>query len=287
VVAVVLSACAKAPVKDEGSPPGDSLPALLSALEKTNDARSARMAVDLTFTSSEQTVRVTGDVEYVRDLDDPTSFRERMLLDIPSMGMMPGGTIEVIVAKGPVIYVRAPMLASFMPAATPWLKLDPSELPSGQGGLEGAAAAVDPTLILAAIKDALTVEEVGADTVGGADTTHYRATIDLMKLLPLIAAISGEEPSAAELQEAKDQLTKVGLETLPVGFWVGDSGYLAQAQLALDLSALDPGDAGASLSLTLTFSDFGEHVSIVVPPASQVTDISRLFPSGFPTTTTA
>ena len=128
LVVFVLSGCANAP-PDKAATPGDSLPALLEAMQKTTDAGSARMAIDLTFTSPEQTVHVTGDVEYVMDPTDPTSLRERVVLDIPSLGMMPGGKVEMIVGKGPVLYVRAPMLASFIPATTPWIKLDPSALP--------------------------------------------------------------------------------------------------------------------------------------------------------------
>ena len=276
LVALVLSGCANAP-SDRSADPGDALPALLEAMQKTNDAGSARMAIDLTFTSPEQTVHVTGEVEYVMDPSDPLSLRERVVLDIPSLGMMPGGKIEMIVGKGPVIYVRAPMLASFIPASTPWIKLDPTTFPGSDAELGAAAAAANPAAILAAIEDALTVDEVGAETVDGADATHYRATVDILKLLPLLAdmASADNKPTDAEMQDAKDQLKKVGLETLPIELWVDEGGFLKQIQLAIDLSAMDPDNAGTSVSLTLTFSDIGEDISIDVPPASQVTDVSE------------
>ena len=81
------------------------------------------------------------------DPSDPSSLREHVVLDIPSLGMMPGGKVELIVAKGgkgPVLYVQAPMLASFIPAKTPWIKLDPSTLPQSQGQLGAASAAAEP-----------------------------------------------------------------------------------------------------------------------------------------------
>ena len=278
LVVLVLSACASTP-SDGAAPAGDSLPALLDAMQKTNDAGSARMAINMTFASPQQTVHVTGDVEYLMDPTDPTSLRERVLLDIPSLGMMPGGKVEMIVGKGSAIYVRAPMFASFIPATTPWIKLDPSTLPQSQGGI-GAAALVNPAAILAAIKDALTVEEVGPDTVDGVGTTHYRATVDLEKLLPLLVEMALDKPTDAEVQKAKDQLEKLGLLSLPIELWVDEAGFLKQAQLALDLSAMDPDHPGTSFSVTLTFSDIGEHISIDVPPASQVTDITDLLTSG-------
>jgi hypothetical protein len=283
LVAVSFSACANAP-SDEGPASSDALQAILTALDKTNDAGSARMAIALTFTSPEQTVHVTGDVEYVLDPTDPTSLRERVLLDIPSLGMMPGGEVEMIVGKGPILYVRAPMLASIVPATTPWIKLDPSALPQSQGALGAATAAVNPAAILAAIKDALTVEEVGADIVDGSAATHYRATVDIVKLLPLLADLSEEQPTASEMQEAKDQLKKLGLEMLPIELWVDEAGFLKQMHVSLDVPTMDLDNPGASFSLTLTLSDFSDDFAIEIPPASQVTDLTELMMGGSPTT---
>jgi hypothetical protein len=276
---LVLAGCADSP-SSGSAPSGDALPALLAAMHKTAAAGSSRMAIDLSFTSPEQSLHVTGDVAYVLDPDDPTSLRERVLLDIPSIGMMPGGEVEMIVGEGPVVYVRAPMLAAYIPAKTPWIKLDPSALPKQAGGV-GAAAAINPAAILAAIKDAVSVDEVGPDTVDGADATHYRATIDLVKLLPSIAEISPDQPTDAEMQEAKDQLAKLGLETLPIELWVDGDGYLKQIQFSLDLSTIAPDRPGSSFSLTLTLSEIGEDISIDVPPASQVTDLTDLLGSAF------
>jgi hypothetical protein len=288
LVVFVLPGCANSP-SDKAATPGDSLTALLDAMQKTNDAGSARMAIDLKFASPEQAVHITGDVEYVMDPNDPASLRERVVLDIPSLGMLPGGTVEMIIGKGSVIYIRAPMLASFIPAATPWIKVDPSALPGSDDEVGAATAAANPVAILAAIKDALTVGEVGADPVDGSDATLYRATVDLVKLLPLLAdmASADSKPTDAEMQDAKDQLRKVGMETLPIELWVDENGFLKQIQLAPDLSKVDPDHPGTSLSLSLTLSDIGEHLSIDVPPASRVTDMTDLLKSGLSPVTTS
>jgi hypothetical protein len=279
LVAFLLTGCASSPVERTATS-ADSLPALLDALRKTNDAGSGRTALDLTLASPQQTVHVRGEVEYVMDPTDPTSLRERVLLDISSLGMMPGGKVEMIVGEGSAIYIRAPMLASFIPAPTPWIKLDPSTLPQSQAGI-GAAATVNPAAILAAIADALAVEEVGPDPVDGVGTTRYRATVDLEKLLPLLAEMVPDTPTDAEMREVKDQLERLGLLSLPIELWVDGDGFLKKAQLALDLSAMDPDHPGTSFSATLRFSDIGEHISIAVPPASQVTDIGDLLAGAY------
>jgi hypothetical protein len=208
------------------------------------------------------------------------------VLTLPSLGMMPGGKVEMIIGKGSVLYVRAPMLASVVQTPTPWLKLDPSSFPDDEGGFGAATAAMDPTAILAELDDALAVREVGAEVIDGADTTHYHATVDLVKLLPLFAKMSANEPTDAEVQKAKDQLKKSGLETMPVELWVGEDGFLAQLQFAPDLSKVDPTNAGLAFSMTLTFSDFGSDITIDIPPPSQVTDIGDVL-KGLSSTTSA
>ncbi|MGZ5299512.1 MAG: hypothetical protein ACXWDU_07520, partial [Actinomycetota bacterium] len=72
---------------------------------------------------------------------------------------------------------------------------------------------------------------------------------------------------------------------VPIELWVDDDGFLKKAQVALDLSTVDPELAGRSFSLTFTFSDVGEPISIEVPPASQVTDITDLLGDAYPDST--
>ncbi len=284
LVAVVLSGCANGP-SETGAGDADALPVLLDAVQKTSDAGSARARIDLTFTAPEQTLHVTGDVGYVLDPDDPDSLREHVVLHVPSLGMMPGGDVELIVDAGPVVYVKAPMLAAFIPATTPWIKVDPAALPQKDGELGHAAEVFDPAAVLGAIEAALTVEEIGADPVGDADATRYRASVDLVALLPMLADLSDENPSPAEMQEAEDQLRKVGMETLPIDLWVDADGYLTQVRFALDLTDLEP-SRPTSFALTVTFSDIGEDIQIDVPPASQVTDVTDLLGGALPSMTT-
>ena len=54
LVVFLLSGCANGPAQ-KAATPGDALPTLLAAIQKTNDAGSGRMAMDLTFTSPKQT----------------------------------------------------------------------------------------------------------------------------------------------------------------------------------------------------------------------------------------
>ncbi len=291
LVGLALVGCANAPSAATTS--GDPLQAVLDASQKTADAGCARMTLDLTIATPARTIHITGKAEYEMPNHDPKSVREHLTFQIPSIAPgVPSGEIEMIVDQGetsPVIYFQAPMITAFLGATTPWVKLDPSELPQADGNLGAAAGAADPAAVLALMKDALSVKAAGSGTVDGAVATHYIATVDLVKLLSHVAdMVPGSDPAQTSpaIGSARDQLEKLGLLTIPADIWVDGDGYLKQLHIAVNVK--DPSSstgATTSIELTLTLSDIGSHFSIAAPPSSQVTDITDLMPSGATSTT--
>jgi hypothetical protein len=184
LIGLALVGCANAPSSATGS--GDPLQALLDANQKTTDAGSARMTLDLTITTPDRTIHITGRVDYEMAKNDPKSLREHVTFQIPSIAPgVPSGEVEMVLDEGdagPVIYLQAPMITGFLGASTPWVKLDPSELPQTDGNLGAAAGAANPAAVLALMKDSLSVKEAGSGTVDGLDATHYIATVDLLKV---------------------------------------------------------------------------------------------------------
>ena len=131
VASALLAACANGPAAGNGTS-GDATQAVIDAFEKTTQAGSARVALDLAISSPQQSVDVTGQAEYEMDANDLTKVREHVTLQVPSLTPgMAGGEVELIVVEGPVLYAKAPMLAPFLGASTPWIKVDPSQLPGG------------------------------------------------------------------------------------------------------------------------------------------------------------
>ncbi|MGH2597179.1 MAG: hypothetical protein ACRDH7_14630 [Actinomycetota bacterium] len=291
LVGLALVGCANAPAPAANS--GDALQALLDASQKTTDAGSARMTLDLTVATPDRTVHITGTAEYEMQQNDPKSLREHVTFQIPSIAPgVPSGEIEMVLDQGdqgPVIYFQAPMITTFLGASTPWVKLDPSELPQTDGNLGAAAGAANPAAMLALMKDSLSVRQAGSGTVDGVVATHYVATVDLMKLLSHFAdLVPGSDPAQTSpaLSSARDQLEKLGLLNLPADIWVDGDGYLKQLHIAVDIKDPSSSDAAAtSIELTLTLSDFGSHFPITAPRPSQVTDITDLIPSGATSTT--
>ena len=208
------------------------------------------------------------------------------MLDIPSLAMMPGGTVEMIVGKGPVIYFHAPMFTAFIPAIHPvdQARSRPrSPDPTASSAPRRQPRTPPPSW--RAIKDALTVEQAGAETIDGVDATHYVATVDLLK----VSATSQRwcrtgRRAVRGRSRVRDQLEKLGLLTIPADIWVDGDGYLKQLHLAVAVKDrprrrehVDRADADPVRHRVALL----DHVA----PASQVTDITDLIPSGTTPTT--
>jgi hypothetical protein len=126
----------------------------------------------------------------------------------------------------------------------------------------------DPTTglqFLRGISGAIT--KVGAEAVRGEPTTHYRAIVD-----PIKAAINAPDGLEAYIQ----QLVKA-LGSKPIDAWVDSQGRVRRIRLTLGLSAIDASSPIKSMDVTTEFYEFGTPVSVTVPPADQVFDLTKLF----------
>jgi Predicted periplasmic protein (DUF2092) len=192
------------------------------AVTKTAAATSEHMTLDASGSKGMFSGSVTGSGDF-----DNASHRGSFHLDVSGYG-----SIDAVV-DGTSAYVKAPFLASFLPAGKTWLKLNARR----------AAFKVvpqNPKQALARLKKLAHVRVVGDETIDGVDTTHYH----------------GAGPH--------------GHVTFDV--WVGKGdGYVRRIHAA---------ESGKKRSgdLTVSFSQFGEPVSITVPPASDTVDGTKLIP---------
>jgi hypothetical protein len=116
------------------------------------------------------------------------------------------------------------------------------------------------------------VTDEGDEEVDGVATTKYTATIDLEEVMA--------EVPAAQRERVQAQIDQLGtdLPELPVTAWVDDDGLPRRMELALDLPQL------GAMTMTVSWSDYGEPVSIEVPDAGEVTpaaDVLGGFASSF------
>ena len=186
---------------------------------------------------------------------------------------------------GSVLYLRfPPSLAAQLPAGKPWLRIDLDAVAQRRFGSPLSELAPggtsDPGELLSYLEGVSNgVTRVGTATVGGAPTTRYLADVDLNR-----AASRLPSRAAAGVRRIASLL---GSPTLPVDVWVDDARRVRQVRMEMPIARPEPAGAPATtataptalsgtMTVTMTFGDFGEEVPVGAPPADQVVDVSGL-----------
>ena len=247
-----------------------SLDPVASAATKTQRVTSVRVAFSGSFSGpwagqqfsfrgngAVDTAGGTGSMHFSFDFP-PTSA---ILGANPSMDMI------VQSKHGFVMYMRSPMFARAVPGSKPWLKMDLSKAAALKGidlgSLEQLNQA-DPMQSLRYLTGAAESRELGYDKVRGVFTKHYALTIDLVRLAK----------GNSQLQDALKQLRRFIGTKVPAEAWVDEQGFLRKLTLGFTLARTP--DGPFRMSFTEELYDFGAAVHVNTPPASQVTDATKL-----------
>ena len=265
----ILGACGSASDVADRRAEDDPLAAITLAADKTSAVGSARVAMDMTMTSSEGDITTSG--EGVFDLD---ARRGEMTMNVVGPGN-PGGMAMEGVFDGTTIYMKfPPEIASQMPGGKPWLSMDLQAV-GEQEGLDFNAlmqsGSSDPTQTLHYLRGAAgDIETVGEEEIRGTTTTHYKATIDYDKVA---------EQAPADVRDGMERNVEVikewlGDDSAPIEVWIDEDGLARRMEMSLEYAA-GPA-AGTELSMSMDLFDFGVEADIQVPPPSQVTDYAAL-----------
>jgi hypothetical protein len=197
---------------------------------------------------------------------DQTTGDADLTFDLSQLAPQLGGKRLEEVVKDHVVYVKLPVAA--LPGGKPWVKIDPRQFARRAGlKLPAANGSFDPSSFqasLQALGSAAHSQTVGKETVDGVETTHYRATVDIRKLLQ--QGSSTPKKTAALLRSSP--FAKVRTEMFDV--WVGSDDLIHKLSFALGPSA------PVHVALAMTFSDFGTDVNVQAPPAGATTDAGAL-----------
>jgi hypothetical protein len=175
-----------------------------------------------------------------------------------------------------VLYMRLPVLTKLMPGGKPWIKIDLAEV-GKQAGIDVSQftqLANDPTQMVDWLRAASgSVTTVGTENIGGEQTTHYRATIDLDRYPDLVPAEQRDL-----VRKAVDSIKKSAhVSSFPMHVWVGKDGLVRQVRTVLTETI-----QGQTVNVVTSerFYDFGAPVDVVLPSDDQATDISNLGTGG-------
>jgi hypothetical protein len=128
------------------------------AAKKTAAATSEHVVLDASGAGGMFSGTVTGSGDF-----DNATHRGSFHLDVTNYG-----SIDAVL-DGTSAYVKAPFLATFLPAGKTWLKLNAKARASG-------LVPQNPKQALARLKKLTSVRNVGDETIDGVSTTHYHGT---------------------------------------------------------------------------------------------------------------
>jgi hypothetical protein len=141
-----------------------------------------------------------------------------------------------------------------------FVKIDPND-PSGPlagAGLGQMLDQMDPAKMLTKLESGISsVTYVGREDVSGRQLDHYKMSVDTAAMLKSMGgAMASQAPSGMP-------------KTITYDVWLDDQQRFAQMTMQLPVS-------GATATMKKELTDWGAPVDITAPPASQVTDPSKL-----------
>jgi hypothetical protein len=237
-------------------------PSSLIALagQKTRASGSARVSFTLEMTGGEANGTMSGDGVF-----DQRGGRMTMDLGGLAGGALGSGKAEVIF-RDLVYYMKLPEAAAAqLPTGKAWLKFDLGALSKQQGlDLEQLSQLnqSDPSQALQLLSGAEDFEEVGKEDVRGAETTHYRGTVDMSRV-----AANAPEDLQDDIRKIVEQ---TGDTTVPMDIWIDGDGLVRRLRWTQHLPQ------GTTMTIEEELYDFGVDVDAQPPPADEVLDLTAL-----------
>jgi hypothetical protein len=177
-----------------------------------------------------------------------------------------------VILDGLTFYMTSPVLAESFPAGKKWLKLDIGKL-GKQAGIDFGAltqSGQDPTQALQYLRAASgDIVKVGAETVRGEPTTHYRATIDFDK----VADAAPADQRAAIRRSIRQIVRLAGTSRAPMEVWIGEDGL---ARRLTDRITTKIAGRRSTITQRIELYDFGAKVDVQIPRASETLDAANL-----------
>lgn len=178
------------------------------------------------------------------------------------------------IGVGPRYWVKEPAaVAAKLPGGKMWLEIDLEQAGpylKAMASLAGSTSDTDPAQSLQLLRDESSqVQDLGAVTLNGVPTTHYRGSVNLEK------AGTGRSAAvrAASQKLLKTLPGKIPDETdVPVDVWIDDAHFVRQ--LSYKISVIPKGTSQAfDVSVELTMTHYGPQTIPPPPPASETVNL--------------
>ena len=177
-------------------------------------------------------------------------------------------TLNVVSVKN-TLYVRIPSVAAQIKPGAQWLKFDSASLSKSLPKGTPSTTTTDPKQALKALNGSIVVHKSGSTTVRGTSTTHYVATVDVVKVVNGLVPTKDRASTLKSLQSA-------GIKTVSLDVYVDGSGLVRRVSGGLKNLKVDKGTPAVSLLLSVDLYSFGHPVKATAPPAGKTADGAKL-----------
>lgn len=279
IAGLLVTACSQAPSgqpapkprapSPEAPTPGHADPVAMieSASGTALDSGAMRLSFQMDVSVMGQHITGTGRGEV--SLQDQ---RQHVTFDLSGMpGLSGGGVSMEEILDGSTLYLRSSALQQVPGMTTDWISMDLDHIAPGLQGLASVGTGQsDPTSAFGYLRGVKDAHVVGTEEIHGVETTHYSGTLDLADATRHLPA-----KLRAAYRSALRQLqgTISGL-TIPFDVWIDGDGRLRRMSYRIDSSGSTTG--AFSMQATIDVTAYADHITVHVPPASDVTDATDL-----------
>jgi hypothetical protein len=175
------------------------------------------------------------------------------------------GNVELDeVQDGQVLYMKS---ASFnLPGGKQWVKMDIGKVQKqlGLSQLIQQQQSLDPGQALDELRTTGQVTKVGSEQLGGVDTTHYHASVDVRKVIAKATTAAGRKT-----------LTQLyATRFIPIDVWIDGDDHVRREKVSIAMHVpTQPGTI--TMAFTMNLHDFGTAVNVQPPPATDVIDVTQ------------
>jgi len=254
---------------------GALVTAVLSSSSPASASTAVRAALTSTMTASSVSFSLTEDVTgtqsaHLSVIGSCATGPECHVTLNASSGASTLGTTQVLLSNGVAYVEPSGALASQLP--TPWISVPITSLSTVEPGIPTGTSGLSSALSqLVNVGD--TVVDNGEVNLDGVTEHEYTVTASGAVEQQQLSALLNALPSSVTSSLGAISLTGYG-----VNIYVDPDGNLGAITLKASLST---GQNSETLITSLTLSGYGEPVSVVAPPASEVTPLSSVIKSPF------
>ena len=242
------------------------------AVASTSSAKSFTFTYSMTVSVAGESLTMSGDGS--SDLE-----HKLVAMKLHFDGVTAGASAQADAAfvldssHGLVEYLHISSLDGHLPAGKSWVKVDVGAI-GKKAGIDVSQLqqgdSADPAKMFSFLRQSADPIVVGHETVGGVATTHYRATVDLRRLV----AAEADATTRANMQRA---IELSGVSSYPAEAWIDGDGYLRRMRITIPQACRTRRTPSvATMTMTEELSNFGTDVRIAVPPDASVVDLADL-----------